>query len=256
MLRNGTGKVVWLLKGAALFWGAVLTLALVFGVASMALGANGGNFILGRINTATAPSVLKGDVNGAAVQIQNTDTGTDDAALNLSVQKGETPLRVNSSARVPNLNADKLDSLDSSAFATRSQFGATQVIRDKGPLPLSGTFTSHGGTLVVTATGSGFRSSANAKFQGNIGMWVNVLGSSGNGSGHRMGVHANQQNSHQAFVSEPWVIDDLPAGTYTVELEAAYEEVRCNNGLETDETYCTTTDQNDPFYVTVVELPK
>ncbi len=96
----------------ALFWGAALTLALVFGAASMALGDNGGNFILGRVNTATDLTRLASNVNGAAMQIVNTNAGANDNALNLQVQPGEAPLRVNSDAKVGNLNADKLDNLE------------------------------------------------------------------------------------------------------------------------------------------------
>lgn len=236
MLRSVGSKVAWVGRTASMVFG----LALVLGVASMALGANGDFFKVGRSNVASSVSTLTKSGAGPA--------------LSLKVGRG-APLAVNSQARVANLNADRLDGSDSGAFAASSQFDATQVIRDEGPLPLSGTFTSHGGTLVVIATGSGYRSSTNAQFQGNIGMWVYFTDSSGSGPGHRMGVHTNEQNSHKTFVSEPWVINDLPAGTYTVTLEAA-DEVSCKSGFETDESYCTTTDQNDPFYVTVVELPE
>lgn len=257
MARSTLSKAARVGRATVFLVGLAVVLALVAGAASMAFAANGSNFVLGVLNnTATAVTKLTGNVDGPALQVVNNKDGAGDTALDLRVQAGEAPMRVNSATKVINLNADKLDNRDSSAFAPRSQFEATQVIKDEGPLPLSGTFTSHGGMLLVSANGSGFRSSANAQFQGNIGMWVSVLDSSGVGEGHRMRVHTNERNSHKVFVSEPWVINDLPAGTYTVTLEAAYEELRCNNGLETDETYCTTTDQNDPFYVTVVELPK
>jgi hypothetical protein len=52
MVRSALGKAMWLAKGAALFWGAALTLALVFGVATMALGADGQSFVLGKLNNA------------------------------------------------------------------------------------------------------------------------------------------------------------------------------------------------------------
>lgn len=85
MLRKAIGKALWLTKGAALFGSSVVTLALVFGLASVALGANGGNFILGKSNVATALTKLTGNVNGAAMQVQNTNTGANDTALNLTV---------------------------------------------------------------------------------------------------------------------------------------------------------------------------
>lgn len=112
MLRKAAAKALWLTKGAALFGGAVVTLALVLGVASAALGANGGNFILGKSNTATLLTKLTGNVNGSAMQIINNNPGADDTALNLQVQSGESPMRVNSDRVVANLNADKLDGVD------------------------------------------------------------------------------------------------------------------------------------------------
>ena len=65
MLRSAASKALWATKGAALFWGAVVALALVFGAGSVALGANGGDFILGQNNAATALTRLTGNVNGA-----------------------------------------------------------------------------------------------------------------------------------------------------------------------------------------------
>ncbi len=109
MQRRATSKILWLVRGAALFWGAVLTLALIVGAASVALGANGGNFILGQNNTATLLTRLTGDVQGAAMQVQNIDDGADDSALSLVVQDGEAPMRVSSERLVNSLNADYVD---------------------------------------------------------------------------------------------------------------------------------------------------
>lgn len=113
MLRKAAARALWLTKGAALFGGSVVTLALILGVASVALGANGGNFILGRSNVATALTSLAGNVNGSAMQVQNTNAGTNDTALDVRVQPGETPIKINSDTKVANFNADELDGLDS-----------------------------------------------------------------------------------------------------------------------------------------------
>ena len=80
----------------------------------MALGANGQNFILGKLNNAaTKVTGLVGNVDGAAtLRVTNPNTGTNDTALDLRVQAGEAPMRVNSNTRVDNLNADKLDGKD------------------------------------------------------------------------------------------------------------------------------------------------
>ena len=110
MLRKVASKVAWVGRTASMVFGLALVLALIFGVASMALGANGQPFILGSLNnSATALTRLTGNVNGSAMQIVNNNAGADDSALSLVVQDGEAPMRVSSDARVPNLNADYVD---------------------------------------------------------------------------------------------------------------------------------------------------
>jgi hypothetical protein len=116
MLRSAGSKALWVLKGSALFGGAVVTLALVLGMASMAFGANGGNFILGQNNSASLLTKLTGNVNGSAMQVVNNNADANDTALNLSVQSGEAPMRVNSATKVTSLNADQLDGKDASTI--------------------------------------------------------------------------------------------------------------------------------------------
>jgi hypothetical protein len=81
-------------------FGLALVLALLFGVASMALGANGKPFILGKV--ANTASKVTGLVKRGA-----------GPALSLRVGSGP-PLAVDSDAQVANLNADQLDGKDSS----------------------------------------------------------------------------------------------------------------------------------------------
>lgn len=81
--------------------------ALVIGSGS-AYAATGGNFILGKSNSAGATTTLS-NANGTA--------------LSLNSKSGYAPLKVNRSTKVANLNADKLDGIDSSSFA-RSGMGA------------------------------------------------------------------------------------------------------------------------------------
>jgi hypothetical protein len=78
---------------------------------SPALAANGSNFILGNAsNAATAVSRLTANVAGPTLQLWNTKTGPGVAALSLVTSY------VSTSAKVTNLNSDKLDGQDSSAF--------------------------------------------------------------------------------------------------------------------------------------------
>lgn len=79
--------------------GAITALVLGSGTA---YAATGGNFILGKSNTAGAISTL---------------TNNNGTALALNSAAGSAPLTVNRGVKVANLNADKLDGKDSSAFA-------------------------------------------------------------------------------------------------------------------------------------------
>jgi hypothetical protein len=75
------------------------------------LGANGGNFILGQTNAASAITSLAGaaGVAGPSLQIDNNSTDAAATALDLQVEAGKAPMTVNSETRVANLNADKVD---------------------------------------------------------------------------------------------------------------------------------------------------
>lgn len=98
MMRSVASKVAWVGRTASMVFGLALVLALMVGVATAALGANGDFFKVGKGNVASAVSTLT--KNGAG------------PALRLKVGSG-APLAVNSSTRVANLNADRLDGLDS-----------------------------------------------------------------------------------------------------------------------------------------------
>jgi ABC-type antimicrobial peptide transport system permease subunit len=105
---------LWVGRTASTVFGLALILALIFGVATMALGATGGTFVLGKGNSAGATTKLTLAVAGPVLQLVNNGTSTAAAALNLSVPSGRAPLTVNASAgKATNLNADRLDGLDS-----------------------------------------------------------------------------------------------------------------------------------------------
>jgi hypothetical protein len=117
MLRTAAKKVAWVGRTASMVFGLALVLALLFGVATMAFAANGNNFVLGVLdNTATAVTKLTGNVDGPALQVVNNNADANDTALDLRVQAGEAPMRVNSSAKVAALNADRLDGQDSTTL--------------------------------------------------------------------------------------------------------------------------------------------
>src|SRR5215204_6121717 len=118
MLRKVFSKVAWVGRTASMVFGLALVLALMFGVASMALGATGGNFLLGKANSAGAVTKLTSAVAGPVLQLVNNGTSTAATALNLSVPSGKAPLKVNASAgTATNLNADKVDGSDGEMWA-------------------------------------------------------------------------------------------------------------------------------------------
>jgi hypothetical protein len=238
-------------RATALALGVAVMLAIVVGVASTAFAANGDPLKLGQGNVATKITALGGalGVNGPMLKLVNKNAGTDDTALRLEVDPGEAPMSVNSSTRVDNLNADQLDGKDQSAFASVSELDAATVISRWSELPTEGTYTSEGGTLVISAAGSGFRSDSNTRTVGDIGMRILVDGTE---RGQAL-LHANERQSHKPFVARQVVVKGLAAGSHTIRLEAIYGS-NCNTDSETRFTVCTTTNTNDRFEVTVLEL--
>lgn len=103
MIRSAAGKVMWVGRATVFMVGLAVILALVFGVATSALGANGKPFLLGKRNVASAISTLIKQGPGPA--------------LNLQVGAGQPPLAVNSKTRVANLNAATAGRADTAASA-------------------------------------------------------------------------------------------------------------------------------------------
>jgi hypothetical protein len=251
MLRSTASKVMWVGRATVFLVGLTVILALVLGVATAAFGANGDAWKLGQGSVATKITTLGGmlGVNGPMLRLINNNAGADDTALDLRVQTGEAPMMLNSDTKVANLNADQLDGKDQSAFASVSELDAATVISRWSALPTQGTYTSEGGTLVISAAGSGFRSDSNTRTVGDIGMRILVDGTE---RGQAL-LHANELQSHKPFVARQVVIKGLAAGSHTIKLEAIYEST-CNTASETRYTTCTTTNTNDRFEVTVLEL--
>jgi hypothetical protein len=114
MIRSALGKVLWMARATSTIVGLAIMLALVLGVASAGIGATGGNFILGKANSAGAGSKLTASIAGPALQLVNQSTTSGASALGLTVASGKPPLKVNAAAgKATNLNADRLDGLDS-----------------------------------------------------------------------------------------------------------------------------------------------
>ena len=111
-------------------------------------------------------------------------------------------------------------------------FGAKEVIDSNGELPLTGTYNSKSGMLIISTAGSGWSGTKDQL----IGMEVLV-------DGRQVGtaeVWANEKWSHKTFVSV-LVVNNVPRGP----VEIGLDELNAQ----------TITDENDYYKVTVVELP-
>jgi len=90
--------------------------ALIVALGGASYSATGGNFILGQSNTANMQTRLTSPLAGTMFRLENTNAAAGATALGLFVKPGRAPFTVNSATKVPNLNADKLDGLDSTQF--------------------------------------------------------------------------------------------------------------------------------------------
>jgi hypothetical protein len=123
----------------------VALLGLFVGLGGVGIAANGQSLILGSTsNAATAQTALSAPVNAPAVRITNTNTGTDATPLSLVAASGHPALKVSSAAKVASLNADQLDSHDSSYFLPKTGKAADA---DKLDGIDSSGFTQGGGTF-------------------------------------------------------------------------------------------------------------
>jgi hypothetical protein len=222
----------------------VALMALFVALGGTTYAATGGNFILGQSNTAGNTTSLSAPLAGKkALQLTNTSTGAGATALGLNVASGHTPFTVNSGTKVANLNADKLDGKDS------TNWKMADVISAIGPLPAQGTYTSSGGKLLIMASGSGYRASSNAN-PGRTGMEVKVDGN----FVAFAGTFTNDLDSHKAFVTDYAVLSGLAAGPHTIRVEAFSNSADCGSTAPAT-AYCTSTDGNDLYHVSVMEIP-
>ena len=98
----------------------VSIVALIVALGGAGYSATGGNFILGKSNTATTSSRLTADINGRTLALRNRNAGSAATPLALIAAAGHPPFTVNTATKVRNLNADRLDSLDSTQFPRKT----------------------------------------------------------------------------------------------------------------------------------------
>jgi hypothetical protein len=128
--------------------------ALTLGTASAALAGSGvgGVFNLGKTNTVNAITTLVGSVTGPSLRLDNNSTNSAATALDLQVEPGKTPMKVNSTTKVANLNADRLD--DKSAEDLSRV--AVMNTGDTTAIPTDFSEVTYGQQLSITAPAAGF----------------------------------------------------------------------------------------------------
>jgi hypothetical protein len=89
-------------------------------------------FVLGTTNTVDAASTVTAGASGLnakMLQLTNNSTGSSATALGLTTPGSRPPMIVSSGAKVANLNADKLDGVDSGGFVRgRGTFLANRLV--------------------------------------------------------------------------------------------------------------------------------
>jgi hypothetical protein len=111
MIKRIFEKVLLVGRVTTYLVGLAVILAFSVGVTTTALAGTGVGavFNLGQINTVGAVSTLAGSVAGPSLQIDNSSTGKGSTALDLQVESGRPPMKVDSDAKVVNLNVDEVD---------------------------------------------------------------------------------------------------------------------------------------------------
>ena len=203
--RKLFGKVMWVGRTAATVFGLALVLALVFGVATTAIGATGGNFILGKSNSATTVSKLTASIAGPALTLVNQSTNAAATALNISVASGKAPLKVNAAAgTATDLSADELDGMNSTAFVQ----GAGQLIDGRAAVASDSTspiadVPGFGSLSVVRQLGAEGANDCRVVFRNESGAVLSRLGvrQGTNTSGVYSGIQSGVPNEDPSFVN-------------------------------------------------------
>ena len=147
-------KVMFLGRATTFVVGLAVILALSVGVASTALAGTGvgATFNLGKVNTVGAISKLVGSVAGPSLSIDNNSTNASATALDLQVEPGKSPMKVNSGTKVADLNVDQVDGRSANQL-TRVAFAQNSPRRTERDTSLETSITAPtAGFLLINAT--------------------------------------------------------------------------------------------------------
>ena len=140
-----------LFKGVVI--GAIVATVVSTAAAAVAGTGIGAVFNLGQTNAVNAESTLQGNATGANLQIVQKGSGS---ALALVVPKNKPPMTVSSGAgKVRNLDADRLDGLDATAFAAGGgRFFTGHIAFAQGDSPANVVSVPRLGMLTASWNGS------------------------------------------------------------------------------------------------------
>jgi hypothetical protein len=130
-------------------------LALFIALGSAGYSATGGNFILGQPNSAGATTSLTSGVSTAQTLIVENTAGK--AAAKFITNGSAPPFGITSGSKVGNLNADKLDDLNSTAFVQTADTAGGDLTGPFGNLQLAAGSVTEAEVLDDTAIGGGLR---------------------------------------------------------------------------------------------------
>jgi hypothetical protein len=211
----------------------IALLALFVSLGGTAWAATGGNFLLGKANTANAKSGLTATNAGPALQLNNTKTTFGATALGLNVAAGHPPFTTNSAATVANLSADKLDGYDASQLMAQADL----VWAAPGTFTGKQTqFFSHGGPVLISVNGSAYGDVAGAVLQ--VCAFIDGVNTGSCGE-----ISENEAYSHKALVPLSPGLYALSSGLHTITLAPS--------GNFTAHTF---SDAYDVYQVTILEL--
>src|SRR5215217_5185923 len=131
MLRTTVSKVMWVGRATVFLVGLAVIVAVVLGVATAALAGTGvgDTFNLGNLNTVNQISRLVGSTENPMLRVANNSAGTNATALDLKVEPGHAPMKVDSSTKVANLNADNVDGQEAATLLPGGELPSGRTLR-------------------------------------------------------------------------------------------------------------------------------
>lgn len=226
-------KVALVGKATTFVVGLAVILALTVGLASSALAGTGvgAPFNLGKVNTVGALSKLVGSVAGPSLQIDNNSADANATALDLQVEAGKAPMKVNSGARVANLNSDTVDGKHADQLVRVASFTGVSPLADgaNGTVARTTIQAPAPGFLVIDASADVTNSFEQEVYECSV--QVDDVTAPGSLRGMALNPFSSSLNSEENCSTNAVV--PVSAGTHTVDLEATLVSAPRTNWKDT-----------------------